>query len=63
MGDGIIGVGVNTGPAVVGNIGGHRRVFTAIGDTVNLAARLDGIASAQTATPEHRGLCPSHRAR
>ncbi|MGI9018115.1 MAG: adenylate/guanylate cyclase domain-containing protein [Euzebya sp.] len=36
------GVGVNTGPAFVGNVGGpHRRVFTIIGDTVNLAARLE----------------------
>lgn len=34
-------VGLNTGVAVVGNIGSHEmRHFTAIGDTVNLAARL-----------------------
>ncbi len=37
--------GVNTGPAVVGNIGGHQmRNFTAIGDTTNLAARLQTFA-------------------
>lgn len=34
-------VGVNTGPALVGNIGSAEiRTFTAIGDTINLAARL-----------------------
>ena len=38
-------VGVNTGPAVVGNIGSAElRTFTAIGDTVNLAARLEELA-------------------
>jgi class 3 adenylate cyclase len=39
------GVGVNTGPALVGNIGAQQmRNFTAIGDTTNLAARLQGLA-------------------
>lgn len=37
-----IGVGVNTGSAVVGAIGSRRRLdFTAIGDTVNAAARIE----------------------
>jgi class 3 adenylate cyclase len=38
-------VGVNSGPALVGNIGSEEyRNFTAIGDTTNLAARLQGVA-------------------
>lgn len=38
-------VGINTGPALVGNVGGQVRNFTAIGDTTNLAARLEAIAA------------------
>jgi class 3 adenylate cyclase len=39
-------IGVNSGSALVGNIGSEEyRNFTAIGDTTNLAARLQGVAS------------------
>ena len=48
-----IGIGVNTVPAIVGNIGSKQRMeFTAIDDAINLDARLE------QATPERGGGHP-----
>lgn len=42
-----VGIGIHSGKAVVGNIGAqHRKEFTAVGDTVNVASRLESLTRA-----------------
>jgi adenylate cyclase len=54
-----IGIGIHSGMAIVGNIGSRRRLeYTAIGETINLAARLEALTKSL-----HEPLLFSHATR
>ncbi|MCL1813492.1 MAG: PAS domain-containing protein [Treponema sp.] len=49
-----VGIGVNTGPLVAGNLGSVKRMeYSVIGDTVNLAARLESVSGAGEVIVSH----------
>ena len=55
-----MGIGLNSGPVMSGNVGSERRLeYTAIGDTTNTAARLEGMTKG---TPHQLFVADSTRA-
>ena len=61
LGDGFkMGIGLNSGPVMSGNVGSARRLeYTAIGDTTNTASRLEGMTKG---TPHSIFIADSTRA-
>jgi adenylate cyclase len=54
-----MGIGLNTGPVMSGNVGSERRLeYTALGDTTNTAARLEGMTKG---TPHQLYMADSTR--